>query len=55
MLAAPTASSHQDVTAASASPARPATRKEAAAAASTRFGGASPEATSRTGPTRSLV
>ena len=35
MQAAPTASSHQDVTAASASPAGPATKKQPNAAAST--------------------
>ena len=52
MQAAPTISSHQEVTAASASPAAPATAKEPSAAASTCRGGASPAATSRTGPTR---
>ena len=52
MQAAPTATSHQDVTAASASPATPARKKHPKAAASTCRGGASPAATSRTGPTR---
>ena len=52
MHAAPTATSHQHVTAASASPAAPATKKQPNAAASTCRGGASPAATNRTGPTR---
>src|ERR1017187_4727182 len=52
MQAAPTASSHHDVTAASASPATPATQNKPNAAAFTCRGGASRAATSRTGPTR---
>ena len=47
-----TSSSHQDETAARTSPATHATPKQPSAAARTRRGLASPDATSRTGPTR---
>jgi hypothetical protein len=53
MLTAPTATSHQLDSAASARPATPATAKASAAATSTWCGGAAPEPTSRIGPTRS--
>jgi hypothetical protein len=53
MLSAPTATSHQLDTAASASPASAATAKASAAATSTWRGVAAPEPTSRIGPTRS--
>ena len=51
--AAPTATSHHDDNAASTSPATPATAKAASAAAFTADGVATPDPTSRSGPTRS--
>ena len=52
MLAAPTTSSHQLVTAASSKPTTAANAKAANAATFTDRDDARPEATSRTGPTR---